>query len=320
MVDVLVTRPYGVGNAVQAIPALRMLLAAGYSPTVLVGDAAAKAVLESVWVMRGRLNVLVGPAPVACKHWISLWPWDGALQPVSFERRHGYTADDREVLQGRYGDSVWSQNETRLNAEIVADFLGLKPGWELPSEILWSPSRAFDVDPNLVGIHPGCQGGAQWERKRWPFWLELIRALCAAGKRVRVYGCTKDDSGVLGYLMTMLDPIGDLGQDGPFEWYIDRSVVEAASSASDCAAFISNDSGMAHLAVAGGCQRVVVLYGPTRPEKNTHGPMVPVVAYGACKYQPCYSDHFSDEGLKCQPLYPCMAHISVARVLREVGL
>lgn len=324
VVPVLVTRPYGLGNVVQAIPALRLLLGAGVVPVVAVGNKTAEDVMRNVWHPQGNMPTVRDCSTVACKDWISLWPWDGAMRPGRFERRHGYTEDDRAALAERYGaDAIWSQNEALLNAQIVADFLGLKPGWELPPALLWPQGGpvAYEVDKRLVGIHPGCQGGAGsvWGRKRWPVerWLALVSLLIKGGRRVRVFGTSLEDRDVLAAILREYD--GEMGEDSPIDFFIDSPVDRAAWAAGVCGAFVSNDSGMAHLAVAGGCKRVVVLYGPTRPEKNTHGPMVPVVAYGACAFQPCYSDHFSDDGLVCSTK-ACMTRISVERVLKELAI
>jgi hypothetical protein len=74
---------------------------------------------------------------------------------------------------------------------------------------------------------------------------------------------------------------------------------------------------MAHLAAAGGCDRVYTLYGPTSVNKNTHEGMIPIVAQGVCPYQACYTDKFSADGLACKNNV-CMKSITIDRVAQEV--
>ncbi|KKK46778.1 hypothetical protein LCGC14_3161850, partial [marine sediment metagenome] len=123
-----------------------------------------------------------------------------------------------------------------------------------------------------------------------------------------VFGQVTDDKDGLVTLMEHFDKT--LG----VTFFIDRSSRAAARTAGTCETFISNDSGMAHLAVVGGCKKVIVLYGPTSVNKNTHDSMTPIVAQGACSSQACYTDHFTCD---CSENI-CMKAIKAERVLQEL--
>lgn len=312
MVDILVTRPYGVGNAVQAIPALKMLLNHGKSVLVYTGNEAAADLLREGFDATPAFAVGTGAACPDCKNWISLWPWDSAVQPGHFERRFGYVDGDKGLLHGQYGDKVWDQNEVQMNCYIAATFLNIVK-YKTPGTAIWNIADA-DTVKGAVGIHPGCKSGdaGVWYRKRWPVgnWVKLTSQLLKAGKRVKVFGQTADDGRGISALMGAFDGMPDV------TWCVDRPSSEAAQVAGLCETFISNDSGMAHMAVAGGCKKVFVLYGPTSVNKNTHDGMASIVATGACKYAPCYTDHFVRP---CEQNM-CMRSISVERVLREVSI
>lgn len=318
MIDILVTRPYGVGNAVQAIPALRMLKEGleglddyrGLKYALWLEDRPSIELLESDFPVVSRL--LEPGRRMECNVWISLFPADSGMEPDHYERRLGYSAKDLADVKAAYN---W--NEVAANAEIVANYLGLDRGeYMVPSCELWPQGGGrFDAKEDMIGIHPGCQAGdgGIWKRKRWPVehWKLLIKTLIMRGKTIMIFGTSYADSDMVIPLLRSFD-----GVPAQVKWQLDRKTWEAAGTAGRCEAFVSNDSGMAHIALAGGCQKVLILYGPTRPEKNTHDGAVAIVTK-ACPHQPCYSDVFSPEGKACK-VNKCMQVIPVKRVLEAL--
>ena len=299
MEEVIVTRPYGAGNAVQAIPALEMLKQAGIKFKVWVEHPQVLALYEGMFDTIGRVK---GDSDFSCRTWISLYPWDRAMIPSHYGRKIGYHTQDR--IKAVNGVEIWSVNEARFNAETVASYLGQPVPEALSCRI--RDLGGLVPSGKRIGLHPGCQRGV-WTVKRWPEekWHALAALLVKRNLRVRVFGTTADEGGALN---GMHAEFGD-----SMEWCVDKPPKESARSAGECTVFVSNDSGMSHLAVAGGCRKVIVLYGPTRPEKSVHDSMITIRSVRSCPYMPCYSWRFDR---KCDD-NRCMKDIGVMRVLKE---
>lgn len=298
--SIVVTRSYGVGNAVQAIPALRILQEQKQDFVVMVDNDTVRELLAPEFTVVS--NERRGREIKIYDTWLDFFP-RGKCQPVGCKN----SFSNRTSAPACYG-----MNEVKTNVGIVNDFLGkhcAAPSCEL---IPKKGERRARGRAGLVGIHPGCQSGDNgvWLRKRWPaeYWVKLVNDLMDEGKTVRIYGHKPDDQRILAVLYS------ELGIT--VEWCVDLPVRRAAFSAGECEWFVSNDSGMSHLALAGGCQKVIVMYGPTSPTKNTHGGALAVVNK-VCPFQPCYTDRFSVDGKRCHD-NQCMKVIEPGQILGAI--
>lgn len=112
----------------------------------------------------------------------------------------------------------------------------------------------------VVGLHPGCSMALK--EKRWPTerYTTLIRLLkTKAGVYPVLFG-GPDDQGAVDNIVSHLD--WDVSN------YVNQlSITETASAIANCDAFISNDSGLMHLAAALEVP-VIALFGSTNVTKN----------------------------------------------------
>ena len=81
-----------------------------------------------------------------------------------------------------------------------------------------------------------------------------------------------------------------------------------------CKVFISNDSGLMHLAVAAGI-RIIALFGPTIIEKNRPYHPNSIVLSKKLECSPCYK---YNQKINCPRNYECMKSISVTEVFNEL--
>lgn len=154
----------------------------------------------------------------------------------------------------------------------------------------------------IVGIHPGSDG--RGAIKRWPAekFMELAEKLAANGKAVRFYIGPAEKE--------LKETIK--GKKG-IDVVETRSIAELVLNMSGCSSFVSNDSGLSHIAAALKLP-TVVLFGPTSPEEYE----LPV-------------EHINvkvDQGFDCRACFrsktcnvsspTCMKHIEVERVYSAV--
>jgi tetratricopeptide (TPR) repeat protein len=132
--------------------------------------------------------------------------------------------------------------------------------------------------PRRVGLHAGCKGG-RWRAKRWPYFVELAQRLTAAGLEVVSFG--GPDEAVPGTLDCTGLPL--------------NASIEAIAT---CAYFVSNDSGLMHIADALGIP-LTVIFAPSSVVKN--GPLAAssqvVELHKACA--PCQFDTARLKGCTC---------------------
>ncbi len=166
-------------------------------------------------------------------------------------------------------------------------------------------ARAWMQPPGLkpsqwVMLHPG----ANWLHKRWP--AERFAALGdrladAFGVSIAITGGPDDQQLAQAVATNMRQP--------SWVWAGRQSLRQLAACAQQAALFVSNDTGVLHLAAAVG-GKVLGLYGPTSPALT--GPLGPadrvhvVSRPDACPQVPCYS---ADE-----PLHLGMEALTVDQV------
>ncbi len=169
-------------------------------------------------------------------------------------------------------------------------------------------SREFLRDGGLsgrpvVGLHPGSGPAQSFKRWRRSKFAELARRLCEDhGVTVLLFGGEDE--------IELAEAIAD--ESGCGHVVAGRlSILETAALIEQCKLFISNDSGLMHIAAAVGTPTIGI-FGPTRPEKNRPYGTDHLVVTAGMRCQPCYS---TESTIKCSDPLPCMEAIRVEHVL-----
>ncbi|MCA1612882.1 MAG: glycosyltransferase [Acidobacteria bacterium] len=268
----LVAAAYGVGDILRVTPLVRALSRLGYAVDVLVAPDYA----ETVSLLAGapEIRSLVhyenfranrGARPVAGLdargyELAAFTLWSAPLKRWVRARRI-YEFRQREWL--REGDSAAGERIARA------------AGWEgeMPAPFAVASGRRFDLPPGTVALHPGCK--PDWPWKKWHGFDELARMFPS----VVVVGTEADLKNEATYF------------GRAFEWpahaqsFVGRlNLRDTAALLSECAALVSNDSGLMHLGVAVGTPTFGV-FGITSPGREAiRSPQMIAVSKGlACE-------------------------------------
>jgi len=222
-----------------------------------------------------------------------------------------------ELGEARYG-LINDVRETRsedvpLNHHRYA-LLGVDKGESLDAEALPAPElrvdmanqkavlarTGLDTGSGSVGFAPGAAYGPA---KRWPddHWVKLARAVVARGRSVWIFGSAAERA--LG------DAIATQAGMGVHNLAGQTSLPDVVDLASLCEAFVSNDSGLMHVAAAAGAY-VVALFGSTDPRNTPPLALRRTILWRRLDCSPCFAR-------KC-PLghLDCLEGISPAQVLQ----
>jgi len=254
----LLTLGAGIGDILRATPLIRVLHGLGYEVDVAVETDYS----EVISLLEGA------PEIRALFHRSS--PWSG---------HRGHTTNDLRGLGERvYSVSLhapWTQSSqfpftARKRFEVQPDEwinrgisyavgkLAEQVGWRgaLPGNVVMPSTRRFDVPKHAVAIHPGCKPGWPW--KKW----HGFDALATLFPEVVIVGTAEDLQNHGTYF------------DRQFAWPSHaRSFVgslglrDTAALLGQCAALISNDSGIMHLAAALGIPTFGI-FGITSPGRE----------------------------------------------------
>ncbi len=165
---------------------------------------------------------------------------------------------------------------------------------------------------NFIGIHPGTSRFKNQFKRRWPKenFLKLIKYLLDKKNKIFVFG-GKDDKDVLNYLKLNIH-----SEDVLFINNKDIRTVGAIIKNLDL--FISNDSGLMHLAAA--CNiPVVAIFGPTNPNWVRPWKVKHEIVRCNIECSPCF--FYSPKPLSCHRKirkFECLKKISVDMVIEKV--
>jgi hypothetical protein len=248
----------GVGDLVRITPLARVCAALGFAVDMLVeadyADAAAllreAPALRRVYRERSRWTG-AGSVDLAG---IERETYDVAIFTAFTTPRPSIRA--RRVL--RFDRAAWLRDGDVASIRRIAGELGwhdpLPPPFVIPSE------RRFDLPPGTVALHPGCK--ANWPWKKWHGFASLAGRL----PRIVLVGTPSDLDNAHTYFGTAFCwPAHARSFIGQLD------LADTAALLSECAALVSNDSGLMHVAAALGIPTFGV-FGITSPARE----MLPV--------------------------------------------
>jgi ADP-heptose:LPS heptosyltransferase/2-polyprenyl-3-methyl-5-hydroxy-6-metoxy-1,4-benzoquinol methylase/glycosyltransferase involved in cell wall biosynthesis len=238
----LVAAALGIGDILRCTPLVRVLAAQGYRVDLLIRPDYA----ETIDLVRG--------APEVCDVWtepprgrsyevavFSLW---AATMTNGVSSARVIVFDRGEWL--RHGDSFCVEKIAR------------ELGWSdpMPAPFAVASARRFNLPAGTIALHTGCK--PDWPWKKWHGFDELAALLPE---------------------VALIGTEADLRNEGtyfarPFRWpahvrdFVGKlSLWDTAALLGQCAALVSNDSGMMHLGAALGIPTIGV-FGITSPERE----------------------------------------------------
>ncbi|MBK6913352.1 MAG: glycosyltransferase family 9 protein [Ignavibacteriales bacterium] len=165
-----------------------------------------------------------------------------------------------------------SKLRTELNLELlkVLDIRDNDISYDLPIT-----KKIIKKKRKIIGIHPGSNTGG--ELKRWQF--EKFDELCkkineAFGFSIRFFIGPEEE-----YLSKRINP--------KYEQIINVSLLDAIDKIAECDYFISNDSGLAHIAAAFKVP-TIVLFGPTLKNEYILPTKYIAIDSGELECRPCF--------------------------------
>jgi ADP-heptose:LPS heptosyltransferase len=244
----------GVGNFVQALPALQALHEAGYSADVFVSS-----------FSYGDMTDLVKGQPYIRALYENTYD---TTQPSYDVCVVSFLSDHRVARAKKYIKlkTNWKKRSEYEQYCWAAEKLGVK---NFKAPVMNLSTRDFHLKPFNILIHAGCAQRDYWARKKWHKYKALIDILLK--DNLTVYCCGKEDE------------IIDHPSVTPFT---DMPLQETAALISQCDLFLSNDSGLMHIAAALRKKQVAVF---TATDHKKSGPYYNPYARVITPRLKCYS-------------------------------
>ena len=269
----LVTAAGGIGDIIRMTPLVRalgilgyevdLLLAPDYPGTVKLFEGAREIhrlfYVPSQWSQQTEHKSDKLPSCRGLRQ-------DGSLSDIEGLRERSYDLVTFTVWSSRFRELVVARNKLAFDqrqwiqeGDIACSLrIAESLGWSgpLPQPFVVPSAADFCLRPGTVALHPGCKPGWPW--KKWHGFEDLARAI--------------DDVVIIG-------TEGDLDNRGTyfgrsFQWpdhaidYTGKLGIEdTAALIGQCAALVSNDSGLMHLGVAVGTP-TLGLFGLTSPARE----------------------------------------------------
>jgi ADP-heptose:LPS heptosyltransferase/2-polyprenyl-3-methyl-5-hydroxy-6-metoxy-1,4-benzoquinol methylase len=251
----LVSAALGVGDILRVTPLIRVVHRLGYETDVLLATDYSDVVelLEGAPEIRQVFH-LPSPRRGAAPSQI-----DGLTnQTYDLATFTTWSATLRDRLQTRsvhlFERGRWLTEGDSRCVEQIARSLGWRG--ELPEPFAMTSNRRFDLSPGTVAIHPGCKH--EWPWKKWHGFAELARLF----SNVVIVGTEEDlctDNTYFEQVFSWPDHVQNfVGKLG---------LSDTAALLRECAALVSNDSGLMHLGVALGVPTFGI-FGITNPQRE----------------------------------------------------
>lgn len=324
---ILVWTMRGIGNTIMAVPLIRELKK--HYPSAEI-DAVAAASMEPILSAEGVAKTFdEGPA------WIDWWNlfrkircerYDAALvayPSASFRKAFALwlaaipkriAAADSRCPTDRdfyffYSDVVPHRpgvHDIDANLALIAP-LGLK----VPERAEFAKREPPRRDVPLIGVHPGTAAATASHAKRWPLerFAETMRRLHEETSAQFVVFEGPDERGAGRQLCDMVGSAARI-VEGASGLAASMDVMQSVDL------FVSNDSGLAHLASWMGLPTVVV-YGPTDPAVVGTRGRVSISIESAVECHPCW-DRYAPQPVNCPYAFKCMPEISADTVVSAV--
>ena len=207
----------------------------------------------------------------------------------------------REVVFDR---SIWLAHGDSACVEESARALGwIEP---LPAPFVMTSQRRFGVPPGTVALHPGCK--PDWPWKKWHGFAELAARL----PHVAIVGTPSDvDNRDTYFNRDFVWPPHARSFIGALD------LPDTVALLSECAALVSNDSGLMHAGVALGLPTYGI-FGITNPAREAIpvANMIPVEKGLACE-PACRRGSWGRRD--CERHLECLRTLSAADVLAAIG-
>jgi heptosyltransferase-2 len=173
----------------------------------------------------------------------------------------------------------------------------------------------FDRQP-IIGFHTGCKAGHTYKQWAPAHFATVISRVLADQPHHRVrmfFGPDERDQQAFFEAQPFADRI---------EFVSGVSLWETTRLIGECTAFVSNDSGLMHLAVLTGCPSIVAVLGPSDPDRT--GPYDPnaKVLRSDLPCMPCsHSYTIASRNFHCvrDDKVECMKRVTPERVYRELA-
>jgi|SRR5271166_92241 len=252
----LVTAASGIGDILRVTPLIRVLHQLGHAVDVLIapdnpeaadllrGAPEIRELFVTADTTNGRAAASLPPGMAGRDYALATFTrWSG---PLSQRVQAARTL--------HFEPGTWLAQGDITCVEAIARNLG----WEakLPDPFAMASDRDFALPPGVVALHPGCK--PDWPWKKWHGFDALARRL----KEVVVVGTEADLNNAGSYFATPFDwPDHVRNQAGKL------GLADTAALIRQCAALVSNDSGLMHLGVALGVPTFGV-FGITSPARE----------------------------------------------------
>ena len=268
---VLIVRPYGIGNAILATPAIQLC-------RHLCPDASLEALLDPLgaetlgaWPVLDRVHLYPDvPSPASFARVVLLEPSSPKVN-APFLSHPGLI---RHWLGARRSARFLRRHEVEENLEIAGMLGGGEepPAFPLHCAVAEPATEAMPA-PGTLGVHIG---GVQPQQlaKRFPasFWIELLAPIAAARPVVLVGG--PDEAAEAASIAKAVGARSVCGT---------MPLVQTAGVIRRCAAFVATDGGMMHVAACVGTP-VAALFSVTDPWRSR--PWTPVGRSVVVKVEP----------------------------------
>lgn len=302
MSEILFVCGGGIGNLVQATPAIQAIAAEGHAVDILPHCNSSKDVHQILNIPAVRRVLLSAP-----KNQTYDYQMTGPFTP-------GYKHPARRYIRSKihYAQHI-------AEAEVYYDMakqIGVNT--PMPDCQINIKDDGRRLPERSIAIFPGSK--KNWAMKRWDKYDKLAHKLMSGRKANIVVVGQKDD------IYSQGSPAWF---HSPWKWpsktnFFQGSLADVASTISNCEMFIGNDGGIAHLAAATGIT-TFVLFGPSSVIKNKPYSKNAHAIYVGLPCQPCQFTKgsngqyiFNSDRANCPYGMRCQKHLSVEMVIDQI--
>lgn len=335
MKKILLIGPYGLGNTILAYPAMKILRETMPSseidvlcllPSVhkLVSLFPDFDILDNIYVLdlQKKLETIKTIINIQKRHYdysIVLFPSASIhYNIINFlslaKKRVGSIYPDVNFARGYFLNNVQVPVEIGIhdslqNVKLVMSGMNIQ-NFTFSGRKFFS-KLAKKNKKKIVGIHPGCKRG--FEFRRWDIkkYMEIIRKILNnTNYTVKIFFGPDESE----YYTTFYEEFGK--QDG-LDYIFDASLEQVIEEINECKIFLSNDSGLMHIANFLGAHNIVII-GPSdyRRSASPTNPPFDLIYDKTLKCLPC-SHTYEVKSHKFKCIYNdirCLRNLSVQKV------